>query len=71
MAHATKFIMIAVLFFCSRSAFAQTDKEEKEVAVIELGAATNWNFKGGGSSFGPTVAAEVTPSRSGSNWKLV
>ena len=61
MAQATEFIMLATLFFCAGSAFAQTaDKEDKEVAVIELGAAGSWNFKGG-SSFGPTVAVEVTP----------
>jgi hypothetical protein len=62
MAHATRFIVTAALFFCSGSAFAQSaDKEEKEAAVIELGAAASWNFTGGGSSFGPTVAVEVTP----------
>ena len=32
---------------------------------MELGGAANWNFKGGGSSFGPTVAVEVTPIE---NW---
>lgn len=61
MAHATKIITIAALFFCSGRAFAQTAaKEEKEAAVIELGTATGWNFDGG-SGFGPTVAVEVTP----------
>jgi hypothetical protein len=61
MAHATRIITIAALFFCAGSAFAQTaDKEGKEVAVIELGAATSWNFNGGWG-FGPTVAVEVTP----------
>jgi hypothetical protein len=61
MEHATKIIMIAALFFCPGNAFAQTaDKDEKEVAVIELGAAASWNFKGGWG-FGPTVAVEVTP----------
>jgi hypothetical protein len=62
MAHATGTITIAALLLCfAGSAFAQTaDKEEKEVAVIELGAATSWNFNGGWG-FGPTVAVEVTP----------
>ncbi|HUK32056.1 MAG TPA: hypothetical protein VLV89_13140, partial [Candidatus Acidoferrum sp.] len=35
--------------------------EKEPVAIVELGGAANWNFKGGGSSFGPTVAVEVTP----------
>ena len=60
---ATKSVLIAVLFLCSRNAFAQSvDKEEKEsLAVIELGGAGSWSVKGGGSGFGPTVALEVTP----------
>ena len=32
---------------------------------MELGGAANWNVKDGGSSFGPTVAVEVTPIE---NW---
>jgi hypothetical protein len=52
------------LFLCSGSAFAQS-VEKEPVAVVEIGAAANWNFKGGGSSFGPTVAVEVTPIE---NW---
>ena len=32
---------------------------------MELGGAADWNFKDGGSSFGPTVAIEVTPIE---NW---
>ena len=52
------------MFLCSGSAVAQSvDKEP--VAVLELGGAANWNFKGGGTSFGPTVAVEVTPIE---NW---
>jgi hypothetical protein len=61
---ATKLILIAFLFLCSGNAFAQSvDKDP--VAVVEIGGAANWNFKGGGSSFGPTVAVEVTPIE---NW---
>jgi hypothetical protein len=60
----TKFVLIAFLFLCTGNAFGQTvDKDP--VAVVEIGGAANWNFKGGGSSFGPTVAVEVTPIE---NW---
>jgi hypothetical protein len=52
------------LFLCSGNAIAQSiDKEP--AAVVEIGGAASWNFKGGGSSFGPTVAVEVTPIE---NW---
>ena len=57
-------ISIAFLFLCLGNAFAQSvDKEP--VAVVELGGAAGWSLKGGGSSFGPTVAVEVTPIE---NW---
>ncbi len=53
-------VLIASLLLCSENAFAQSvDKEP--AAVVELGGAADWNVKGGGSSFGPTVAVEVTP----------
>jgi hypothetical protein len=59
-----KLVLIAFLFLCAGNAFAQVvDKDP--VAVVEIGGAANWNFKGGGSSFGPTVAVEVTPIE---NW---
>ena len=64
--NATKSVLIASLFFCAGNAFAQTvDKEP--AAVVELGGAAGWNVnvKDGGSSFGPTVAVEVTPIE---NW---
>jgi len=45
-------------------AFAQpVDKEP--VAVVEIGGAADWSINEGGSSFGPTVAVEVTPIE---NW---
>jgi hypothetical protein len=62
--NATKPVLIAFLFLCTGNAFAQSvDKEP--AAVVELGGAAGWNFKDGGSSFGPTVAVEVTPIE---NW---
>jgi hypothetical protein len=57
-------VFIASLFLCSGNAFAQSvDKEP--AAVVELGGAAGWSLKGGGLSFGPTVAVEVTPIE---NW---
>jgi len=40
----------------------QTAKEPDEpVAILEVGAATSWNIKGGAATFAPNLAAEVTP----------
>jgi hypothetical protein len=59
----TKSLLVLSLL-CSGSAFAQAvDKEP--VAVVELGGASSWDLKGGGSSFGADVAVEVTPIE---NW---
>jgi hypothetical protein len=57
-------VLIASLFLFAGSALAQSvDKEPP--AVLEIGGAGDWNVKGGGSSFGPTVAVEITPIE---NW---
>lgn len=60
----TKAALTVCWFVWSASAWAQTPEKEP-VAIIEVGGAGNWNVKGGGSSFGPTVAVEVTPIK---NW---
>jgi len=40
----------------------ETAKEPEEpVAILEVGAATNWNIKGGAATFAPSLAAEITP----------
>jgi hypothetical protein len=40
----------------------QTAGEPDEpVAILEVGAATNWNIKGGAATFAPNLAAEITP----------
>ena len=39
--------------------------EKEPAAVVELGAAGNWNIKDASASFGPDVAVEVTPIK---NW---
>jgi hypothetical protein len=62
--NATKPVLLGFLFLCAGNAFAQSDDKEP-AAVVELGEATNWSVTDGGSSFGPTVAVEVTPIE---NW---
>ncbi|MGA9545321.1 MAG: hypothetical protein WBQ85_17225 [Candidatus Sulfotelmatobacter sp.] len=61
--NAAKSILLASLFLYSGNAFAQSVKEP--AAIVELGGATDWSITEGGSSFGPTVAVEVTPIE---NW---
>jgi hypothetical protein len=41
------------------------EQEKDPIAIVELGAATSWNFGGGAATFAPNVAAEVTPIE---NW---
>ena len=62
--NATRFLLLASLFLCPGKAFAQSPDEEP-AAVVELGGAAGWNLKDWGSSFGPTVAVELTPIE---NW---
>jgi hypothetical protein len=58
--NATKSLLLAALFFSTGNASAQpADKDP--VAIVELGGAAAWDLKGGGSSFGPDLAVEVTP----------
>lgn len=61
---AIKFVLIVFLLLCAGNAFAQSDDKEP-AAVVEVGGATDWSITNGGSSFGPTVAVEVTPIE---NW---
>ena len=61
---ATKSVLIVFLFLCSANAYAQSGEKEP-VAILEIGAVPNRSVTGGGSSFGPTVAVEVTPIE---NW---
>jgi hypothetical protein len=55
----------AVLLLCSLAAAAQTADAKDAIAILELGAASSTSLSGGGSSFGPNVAVEVTPIE---NW---
>ena len=34
---------------------------DDEVAILEVGASTNWNFSGGAATFAPNLAAECIP----------
>ena len=44
----------------------QEAKQDKDpIAILEVGAATSWNFSGGAATFAPNLAAEVTPIE---NW---
>jgi hypothetical protein len=65
-------VLTAALFSCSTLCIAQPDDrpieqsgEKEPAAVLELGGAGSWTVPDGASSFGPTVAVEVTPIE---NW---
>jgi hypothetical protein len=58
-------VVIVSLFLCAGNALAQSAEADKEIAVVEIGAAASQSLTGGGSSFGPDFAVEVTPIE---NW---
>src|SRR5580704_2033655 len=60
MVDATKYALIGLLLLFSANAFAQSDDSDP-AAIIEIGAAPNQSLTGGGTSFGPDLAVEVTP----------
>ncbi|HEY4047944.1 MAG TPA: hypothetical protein VGM27_13865 [Acidobacteriaceae bacterium] len=43
----------------------QASEDEEPVAILEVGAATSWNIRGGAATFAPSLAAEITPIE---NW---
>jgi hypothetical protein len=53
-------VLVACLCLSFGNAFAQSSDKEP-AAVVELGGAASESLTGDGSSFGPTVAMEVTP----------
>jgi hypothetical protein len=57
-------ILVGFLFLCSVFAISQAAEKEPSV-VLELGAAADRSLTEAQSSFGPTVAVEVTPIE---NW---
>jgi hypothetical protein len=56
-----------LLLFFSLPASSQdsAEKDKEPVAILEIGAATSWNIKGGAATFAPNLAAETTPIE---NW---
>jgi hypothetical protein len=63
-----------VFLLCCLSAFGQTVQNKSSmhspkastdmddpIAILEVGASTNWNFGGGAATFAPNLAAECTP----------
>ena len=62
--NATKYALVVCLILCSRDAFAQS-VDSDPAAIVELGAAASQSLTGGGASFGPDAAVEVTPIE---NW---
>jgi len=58
-------VLLTALLICCLSAIAQSVPEKESAAVVELGGETSQTLQGGGTSFGPTIAVEVTPIE---NW---
>ena len=62
-------VACALLLLCSCRAVAQSaddnEKEKESIAIVELGALASGSLTGGGATFGPSVAVEVTPVE---NW---
>jgi hypothetical protein len=60
--NAARSVLIAS-FFCLSfgNAFAQSSDGKEPAAVVEVGGSASQSVTGDGSSFGPTVAVEVTP----------
>ena len=58
--NASRFVLIASLFLHAENAVGQS-VEKESAAVLELGGAAERSLTEGNSSFGPTVAVEVTP----------
>lgn len=57
-----KFALMVFFIFCAGNAAAQSVEEEKERAVVEVGASASHTVTGdGANSFGPSVAVEITP----------
>jgi len=62
--YAARSVLVAAFLLFSGRAFAQSSDHEP-TAILELGGAGSWNIGTAQSSFGPSVAVEVTPIE---NW---
>jgi hypothetical protein len=61
-----QFVLVVFFLFGTGNTAAQSVEAEKELAVVEVGAAAFHSVTGdASSSFGPSVAVEVTPVK---NW---
>jgi hypothetical protein len=40
---------------------SQASEDKEPVAILEIGAATSWNIRGGAATFAPNLAAVTTP----------
>ena len=49
----------------ARHSSEASEDTDDTVAILEVGAATSWNFSGGAAAFAPNLAAECTPIK---NW---
>lgn len=49
----------------ARHSSETNEDKDDAVAILEVGAATSWNFSGGAAAFAPNLAAEYTPIK---NW---
>ena len=65
-------LIVCLLLFLNLRAFGQATpakqeagKDDDPAAILEIGAAMNWNFSGGAATFAPNLAAEITPIE---NW---
>jgi len=58
-------VWLLFLVSISAAAFEQPADEDDTAAIVEIGGAPGWSITGGGFTFSPTVAAEVTPIE---NW---
>ncbi len=63
--------LLTAALWCCPAIFAQEtgsapleshrDTPDDPLVILEVGAATNWNFAGGAATFAPNLAAECTP----------
>jgi hypothetical protein len=59
-------VLVLAQILCCLSAFGQAPNDTDDtVAILEVGAATNWSFSGGAATFAPNLAVECTPIE---NW---
>ena len=54
-------VSVALVLHSGGACGQSPDKEPEPAAIVELGGAGGWSASSAASSFGPTVAVEVTP----------